>query len=428
MTTARLDRYGRAVVRVRELAMAAGVALAVVVGAAGSTPGAGSAAAPRGATQAGPTVTATPAARRTASAPTPTTAPTPTPTPTATATAEPTPTPTAAAPGPAAGPGPSAVRGDGAPDGTVKVVGDGTPASCTSQALATAVRSGGVISFSCGPAPVTIVVAETLYTCNTTTCQHPWISGEPVTAMSLDGGGLVTLSGGGVRGIFYANACEEQFGWLTSACQDDTRPHVTFRNLTFADGNAQGAPAGFSGVGGGEGGGAIAMRAGTLTLSGVTFRNNQCMAAQSDGGGGAVRVVGMRNAVTISGSRFEGNRCANGGAISSLQAPLVITDSQITGNAATGHGASDGNGGNGGGIYVDGTSQTVLVARTTISGNTAPEGGPGIFFVSNDRTGTLTIDASTITGNTGQSFFTDPYRSIFYLGNGPIGVTGSTIE
>ena len=45
------------------------------------------------------------------------------------------------------------------------VIGDGTPASCTSQAVVAAVAAGGVITFSCGPRPVTIspaVISSTL--------------------------------------------------------------------------------------------------------------------------------------------------------------------------------------------------------------------------------------------------------------------------
>jgi hypothetical protein len=49
---------------------------------------------------------------------------------------------------------PSPVRAAG-------TVGDGTPASCTSQALANAITAGsGDITFACGAAPVTIVIMQ----------------------------------------------------------------------------------------------------------------------------------------------------------------------------------------------------------------------------------------------------------------------------
>src|SRR5512145_2154818 len=41
------------------------------------------------------------------------------------------------------------------------VVGDGSSASCTSEAFVTAVAKGGIITFSCGPDPVTIVLTQT---------------------------------------------------------------------------------------------------------------------------------------------------------------------------------------------------------------------------------------------------------------------------
>src|SRR5512143_3486949 len=41
------------------------------------------------------------------------------------------------------------------------VVGTGTPASCTGSAFVAAVAKGGVVTFDCGPDPVTIVLTKT---------------------------------------------------------------------------------------------------------------------------------------------------------------------------------------------------------------------------------------------------------------------------
>jgi hypothetical protein len=58
------------------------------------------------------------------------------------------------------------------------VVGDGTAASCTAEALQVAAKSGGVITFDCGAEPVTITVAsQIVFTLETV----------------LDGNDLVTL-------------------------------------------------------------------------------------------------------------------------------------------------------------------------------------------------------------------------------------------
>ena len=67
------------------------------------------------------------------------------------------------------------------------VIGKGTPASCTSAAVTKAVAAGGTITFDCGNAPVTILMTSTARVPNTS---H---------LVVLDGGGLVTLSGGGKR-------------------------------------------------------------------------------------------------------------------------------------------------------------------------------------------------------------------------------------
>jgi hypothetical protein len=300
------------------------------------------------------------------------------------------------------------------------VVGTGTAASCTSQALADAVRTGGSVGFWCGPDPVTITVTSTLYTCNTATCRD---GGAPVAGMTLDGGGTVTLSGGGARTIFYAASCADtdKLGWVNGRCDFDhnTDPKITFRNIAFVDGSTQQYPAGFSGLAGTPGGGgAILMFGGTLTLQNVTFRNNACVAADPDAGGGAVRLFGSPSGVTVSRSRFEGNHCANGGAISILQAPLTIAGSTFAGNYATGHGNNAGQGGNGGAVYVDGRGAPLVVRSTTMTGNRtgADAGGSAIFYYAFDNgqgDGTFSIDGSTLTNNTGDAFYR-PSRGIWY--------------
>jgi hypothetical protein len=65
-------------------------------------------------------------------------------------------------------------------------VGNGTPASCTEAAFSAAVAAGGIIKFNCGSSPHTLTVtSEKVITKNTV----------------LDGGGLVTLSGGNTTRI-----------------------------------------------------------------------------------------------------------------------------------------------------------------------------------------------------------------------------------
>ena len=60
-----------------------------------------------------------------------------------------------------------------------------------------------------------------------------------------------------------------------------------------------------------------------------------------------------------------------------------------------------------------------------MEGNTAREGGGAVFFVSNDRTGTLSIEDSTLRDNPSRGF--ENYPGIFFLGRGVPAVTGSTV-
>ena len=92
-----------------------------------------------------------------------------------------------------------------------------------------AVAAGGVITFDCGPEPVTITMTATAKVRNA--------NGPKIV---LDGGGKVTLSGRRQRRILYMNTCDEAQGWTTSHCQNQDHPQLTVQNLTFADGNSTG--------------------------------------------------------------------------------------------------------------------------------------------------------------------------------------------
>jgi hypothetical protein len=62
-----------------------------------------------------------------------------------------------------------------------------------------------------------------------------------------------------------------------------------------------------------------------------------------------------------------------------------------------------GSGGNGGALYSDGNSVSVLLCGDEIDDNATGMGafGGGLFFTSNDMMSTLTITDTTMTGNTG---------------------------
>ncbi len=297
-----------------------------------------------------------------------------------------------------------------------RVIGNGTPASCTSQAVVAAVAAGGIITFSCGPRPVTITMTATAKVVNTS------------SQVVLDGGGLVTLSGGGRLRILYQNTCDQAQQWTTSHCQDQPTPALTVQNLTFADGNATG-----SDITGGSGG-AIYAEGGELKVVNSRFIDNRCYSAGPDLGGAAIRAFEQDPAVPvyIVHSTFTGGECSNGGALSSIGVSWTVLNSVLTDNHAIGWGANPASagapgGGSGGAIYNDGDTYTLTVEGSVISGNTAREGGGAIFYVSNDRSGTLRIDGSTLRDNPSAAFHNFP-GTIFYLGHGNPVVIASALS
>jgi hypothetical protein len=293
-------------------------------------------------------------------------------------------------------------------------VGTGTPASCTSRAVVRAVARGGVIAFRCGPDPVTIVMRRTAKVVNTS------------ARVVLDGGGLVTLSGGGERRILYQNTCDATQTWTTDHCDDQARPRLVVQHLTLADGDSTGETYD------GGGGGAIFARGGRLKIVDTVFRDNRCDPTGPDLGGAAVRALSQHHGlpVYVVGSTFTGGRCSNGSALSSIGVSWSVYNSTFRHNRAVGRGANPERpgtpgGGSGGAIYADGNDFTVLVAGSTMEDNRAREGGGAIFFVSNDRTGDLLIRSSTLQQNPSAGFENSP--GIFFLGHRQV-VEDSIVE
>jgi hypothetical protein len=245
----------------------------------------------------------------------------------------------------------------------------------------------------------------------------------------LDGGGLVTLSGGGQRRILYMNTCDQAQVWTTSHCQDQELPRLTIQRLTFSGGDSTGDTTE------GGGGGAVFVRGGQFKVIDSTFTGNRCDATGPDLGGAALRVLSQFEGrpVIVSGSTFSGNVCSNGAGLSSIGVSWKVYNSAFTGNSAIGNGANPERsgtpgGGSGGAIYLDGNRFTLDLIGCTITDNEANEGGGAIFFVSNDRTGELRIAASLLERNISRGFQTAGFPGIFYLGSGPPQVSGSVIR
>jgi hypothetical protein len=332
-----------------------------------------------------------------------------------------------------------------------RVVGTGTPVSCTSAAVVAAVTAGGVITFNCGTDPLTITLTETLKVRNST------------RKVVIDGGGKVTLSGGNARRILYIDTCDTSLGSVSGNCLYAPQwPEVTVQNITLANGNATNAPyvsPGDEDQGSG-GGGAIFALGGRLKVVRSVFVQNVCATNGPDLGGAAIRVLAQRSSTpddldssyaarnqdpavivqsTFGGASGQGNTCSNGGAISGLRTPITVLNSTISYNNAVGccsNPAKSGTpgGGSGGAIYTDGSTYDLRIGGSNIQYNTAKAGGSAIFYVSNARTGRLYIDSTVSKNNTyvpsgqatQQSF--ENYPGIFYLGLGDPVITNSRVQ
>lgn len=272
------------------------------------------------------------------------------------------------------------------------VLGNGTPGSVTTAAIQAALDTGGHITFDVGPAPTTITVASELV-----------VSKETV----LDGGGVVTLSGGGARRVILI-----------------TNPQNLFYTLTLQHlGIADGATPGDSGAGVFKPSGGP-WQAVSLVAVDCSFEDNVAIAVAQDGGGGAIYAIGM-DEVIVQGCTFVNNRGSNGGAIYSLGSRSVtVVDSQLIDNRATGTGGNPGNGGNGGAMGVDGAERQVNLCGVELRNNRSNAFGAGFFSVMYDLASATTFNACLFEGNL------NPTGSAFaggaYLQGGPFGIYNTT--
>jgi hypothetical protein len=329
------------------------------------------------------------AARTTSPAASPAPAPSPSPTPRTSAVPPSRPLPRYGNPGghapvPPAGRAVSTAHPD-------HVIGEGNAASCTSAAVVAAVAMGGVITFDCGPEPVTITMTQTANI----------VHGDLIV---IDGGGKVTLSGGGKIRILDSDTCP--------GCWEQAGPRLIVQNMRFVDGYS-----GAHQVSGSAdyGGGAIFVQGGQLTVVNSAFAGNGCYQYGPDLGGGAIRAYGMdmNTPVYLTGDTFRDNSCSNGGAVSGLYANFVLTNSLLAGNKAIGWGANPAQagtpgGGSGGGVYTDGNNYNLVINDTVIRADSAREGGGAIFCVVDNGQGALTIENSNLHANPSGEFQNAP--------------------
>jgi hypothetical protein len=283
-----------------------------------------------------------------------------------------------------------------------RVVGTGTPESCTAEAFIAAVAQGGTIVFDCGQQPVTITLDRPAKVFN-----------DANQKVVIDGGGLVTLSGGGVTRILYMNTCDPNQHWTTDHCQNQESPRLTVQNLTFIDGNSRNETVY-------DGGGAVWVRGGRFKVVNCRFMNNTCAPLGPDTGGASIRVFSQYQGLpvyvvnsTFGGADGFGNYGSNGGGISSIGVNWTVINSLFSYNRAAGNGGNPAQsgtpgGGSGGAIYNDGNTMTLSLCGTLLEHNSVNAYGSAIFFVSNNHDGTLRITDSVIRNNTGGAWYLLP--------------------
>jgi len=267
------------------------------------------------------------------------------------------------------------------------VVGNGTPASCTQEALQSRLNNGGLVTFNCGSSPHTINITSPRIISATTT---------------IDGGGKITLNGSNKTIILKINS---------------DVPLLTVQNLRFinaknTDPNQQ------------INGGAIsAYYESDLTVLNCTFENNVTDSAyvnqdkNLDFGGGAIYLhTGM---LIVRNSIFKNNRAidGSGGAIHTLHSNVDITDSTFENNQSTTYG---------GAFYNDGVRNatgSVIFRRNTFIGNSGKGQGGAAFAYLYARypNSTITIEGSRFINNSlGMDEINHAFGGGLRLGSGTV--------
>ena len=252
-----------------------------------------------------------------------------------------------------------------------------------------------MVTFDCGSLPATITVTAEQALKNDTV---------------IDGGGKVTLSGGGKARILH----------LVSAFNVAT-PKLTVQHLAFTAGYTTDV---MNTTATTEGGAAIFRDGGSLDVIDCQFTGNQCASTGQDVAGGAVTSQGVGNTVIVE-STFQNNSGSNGGGVGNLGNGLTVANCTFDGNAATGTMGNPGNGGNGGAIVFDGAMTTMSICGSTFTGNKAGAQGGALFRVAYSGEPT-NIDQCTFDGNASDP--TVGLAGAIYLEDTTITMTATTIS
>ena len=216
------------------------------------------------------------------------------------------------------------------------VVGNGVRQSCTEAALDAALADGGGVTFNCGPKPFTITVTA------------PKVISTDTT---VDGGGLLTLSGGKKVLIFFVGSGNT----------------LNLSNTTLTEGRFSFGGAIYNDV------------SSTLNVTNCSFVRNHAPGAEADGG-----AIDNYGTMAVSNCTFFRNHAIVGGAIASA-GPLTIINSTFFLNNTLFYGS-------GGAIYSAGDTmiQNTILANSRRGGNTVGpvvDGGHNLRWPRGDKSG-----------------------------------------
>jgi hypothetical protein len=209
---------------------------------------------------------------------------------------------------------------------------------------------------------------------------------QTVDTLTITGPGadLLTISGNGTSRIFLmiANDITTISGMtLTKGAGGDggaiqNASNLTLRDIRFVENVT-------------NSGGAIYHSAGALNVVGCTFTNNQTTGTNINGDGGSAMEL-RGGTVTISGCRMSGGTTRGGGGAIRNSSVTEITDTIIENNTSGGSGNGDG----GGAIYNTGK---LTLTNCVVRGNTASENTSGGGLVNE---GQMTLINTAVTNNT----------------------------
>ena len=271
-----------------------------------------------------------------------------------------------------------------------KVVGGGTPESCTESALATQLDGGGAVTFNCGGSKTIVFTSQKA------------ISADTV----IDGNDQITLSGGNATRLFTVagnvSLTIRRVRLMNGYALGDggaiyNAGSLSVEQSTIMDSHATASGGAIVSYGplairnstlvgnGASNGGAIYPRfpAATTLIIGSNLRNNHATGA-TDGWGGAI-LLWDGASLAVTGGELAGNTATLGGAIHNrfANSSVELRDVMFRNNASEG---------DGGGVYnLNGIAN---VANSTFAGNSANRGG-GVY----SRNATTRIGNTTFSDN-----------------------------